>query len=110
MFFVSACQIEHGEIQGMETSQGHKLKLVSHCPKFVLEFRDRAFVQMLSPVKRGRAVVSQYLIGIASQDGFSKLARILKVGSGSLAPQQISIGSVSQCARDGRFDALTDHE
>ena len=64
----------------MKTSQGDELEFVSHGRQLGLESGDGGIVQLLFPVERRRAVVSQHLVWKFRMHGFGELAGFLEVG------------------------------
>src|SRR5690349_791295 len=84
----------------MKTGERNELKLVAHQRQLFLKIRNRAIVQLLSPVERRRAVVSEQLPRKLFLDSMCKAAGVLEVWFRSLAPDDIRIRSVSESARD----------
>src|SRR6185437_1504984 len=101
ILFVTLRQIEHAQVQRMESRESYELKLVAHCPQLFLEARDRRLVQLLLPVERWRAVVGQHLARKFFVNSFGKAPRFFEVWLRSFAPDQVSIRRVRNCAGDG---------
>ena len=53
------CQVEHGVVQGVETSQRDELELIAHCSELFLELRNSGIIQVLTPVEGRGAVIGQ---------------------------------------------------
>ena len=77
---VSLRQLEHAQIQRVETGQRDELELVAHRGQFGLEARDGRVIQLLLPVERRRAIVSQQFSGVFRVDGFRKSPRLFEIG------------------------------
>src|ERR1700744_6120587 len=88
----------------MKTSQGHELELVAHFAKLLLEFGDRRVIELLLPVERRRAVVSEELAGKLGVYRVGKALGFIEVGGGCFAPDQVGIRRVSQAAGDRRVE------
>ena len=94
----------------MEPCEGYELKLVSHAGQFGLETRDGFIVELLSPVKTRRTIVSQHFPGILRVDCVSELLGLLQIWFGGFAPQQIGVRRIGQTACDGGTDAAANSE
>ncbi len=78
----------------MEASKGNELPAVTHrC-----EVRDKALKVFFShllcapvPVKAGREVVRQHLVGLDSVDTISEFLSHLKVGGGGFHPDEVAV-------------------
>src|SRR5579863_1757746 len=102
---VSASQLKHAQVQGMEASQRDELKFVSHGCELGLKAGDGGVVELLLPVERRRTVVGQHLARKFRMDGVGKLARFFKIRMRSLAPDELHIRSIGKSAGDGGFNA-----
>ena len=71
---------------------------------------DGGFVNVLSPVEAGRAVVGQHLVRIPRADCLRELLGFSHVGVRSLAPDQVCVRSVGETASDRRLDAAANAE
>src|SRR5688572_20265826 len=58
---VSARQLEHREVESVESRQRDELELVTHGTEFALEPRDRRVVELLPPVEGRRAIVGEQI-------------------------------------------------
>src|SRR5215471_3795785 len=94
----------------MEAGQRDELELVAQSRQLVLESRNGRLVELLLPVKRGRTIIGQQLAGICAQDGLSKPSRLVEVGFGSLAPEQVGIRRVSKRAGNRGLKTAADAE
>ena len=65
-------------------------------------------VELLLPVERRRAVVGEELARELRVNALGELARLLQIGLGGLAPDQVRVGRVGQPARDRRLEPRLD--
>src|ERR1700683_187328 len=98
VLFVIARQLEHREIERVESCQSDELEFVAHGAELALEFRDGVVVEIFAPVEGRRAIVCQHFVGILGVNRFGKLARFTEMRFGGFAPDQIGIGRVGQAA------------
>src|ERR1700758_4387735 len=94
----------------MESGQRNKLEFVSHLREFPLEVGDRSIIQVFLPIERRRTVVSEHLAWIVGMHGLCKAARFLEIGMRSLTPDQVSIRSIGNAARNGRLQSSANSE
>src|SRR5258706_3723669 len=65
---VAVRQLEHAQVQRMESGQGDELEGIAVAAERLLEARQSRRVQMLRPVERGRAAVGEDRAGEAGMD------------------------------------------
>src|SRR2546423_5799233 len=75
-----------------------------------LETCDGGIVQLLLPVERGRAVISQQLAGILGMHRFSKASRFFQIWFGCLAPDQVSVRCIGNPAGNRGFQPAANAE
>src|SRR5690242_16542397 len=91
----------------MEACQGNKLEDVPHLADRLLKSGDSLSIELFAPIERGRAVVCQHFSRELLMDRFSEPSGLFDAWFGSLAPDQIAVGSVGKPARDCRIKAPT---
>src|SRR5499426_967350 len=79
VFPVIPSQVEHAEVERVETGQRNELEFVAHPPQLRLEALDGLGVQLLLPVERRRAIVSQELSRKFGADRLGELSRLAEV-------------------------------
>src|SRR5690349_12550635 len=102
---ILARELKHREVERMETRQRDELKLVAHQSQLFLKLRNRALVELLLPVERRRKIVSQQLAGKLLVKSMRKTARVFEIRFRRLAPNDIRVRRVSECARDRLIQA-----
>src|SRR4029078_655361 len=107
---IAARELEHAEIERMESGEGDELEFVTHRAKFALEFRDRRIVEFRFPVEGGRTVVGEWFAGEFFAKLFSELLCFTDIRRGSFKPKQVGIGRVTECARDRLVDPSANAE
>src|SRR5215469_18582679 len=94
----------------MESGQRDELELVAHSRQLFLEPRDGCLVELLFPVKGGRAVIGQQLARVGGIDCLGKPSRLVEIGFGSLAPDQVGIGGIGNRAGNRGLNAAANAE
>src|SRR5581483_11997596 len=93
-------QLEHREIQRVESGERHKLELIAHLAQLALEVGNFGFRELRLPVERWRAIVSKQLARKLCVKRVGEAARFFHVRLGGFAPDQVGVWSVSKSARD----------
>ena len=90
------------------TSQGDELVLVAQRRQLVLEGGDLRVVEVLFPVEGRRAVVGQQLARAGCLDRLSEFTGEADIRHAGFAPDEVSVGRVSNAAGDGLLQAVLD--
>ena len=102
---IPAGQLEHRQVERVETRQRDELELVAHRSELALELLDRVRIEILAPVERGRAVIGQQLAGILRVDRLGEAARLVEIRPRRLPPQDVRRLGEGEAARDAVIDA-----
>ena len=102
---VTPGQLEHAEIELVETGQGNELELVAHRTQLALVGLDRGLVQIGFPVERGRAVIGHHLARMGFLDGLGEALGLFQVRLGGLPPQKVCHFGIGQAPLDAVFHA-----
>src|SRR5438105_12838883 len=94
----------------MESSQRDELELVAHTRQFALEIGNRRIREVLPPVERRGTVVREHLARELSMHSVSEFLCFLQIGFRRLAPEEIGIWRVGDCARNGAFQPRSNTE
>src|SRR5262249_57511197 len=98
--FITQRQIKHAQVEGVETGECDELEFVAHLRQLLLEVRNRISAQLLPPVERRRAVVSQRLARVFGMYCLGEFARFFQIRFRSLTPEKIGIRRVCQRSRN----------
>src|ERR1700730_4441742 len=77
---VTAREMEHGHVEGVEPCESDELEFVAHLAEFLLEVGDGDVVELFLPVERRRAIVGQEFAGEFRMNGVGKFPRFGEIG------------------------------
>src|SRR5207245_8399476 len=107
---VTRRELEHRQVERVESGEGDELESVAQLPQFALELREARRIQFFPPVERGGAVVREEFPRVVRMDRVRKFARFLQVWRGGLAPQYVGVWRVRETASDRRAEAAFELE
>ena len=99
VLFVSPGQTECGMAQIVKPREGNELEFIAHRAQLSLECPHLVTVHVVCPIEGGGAIVREHLIRMHLPNSFSEAFGVAKARCGSLAPNQVGVGSVRNPTR-----------